>query len=83
MLEFLEGSKEKGSRDTTIRPRGSGVASLLHWERPISLVSMLSVEDQTSFRNIFEPSAQELEMLPKTPVAFDSHCHLDRTAERL
>ncbi|XP_053374091.1 putative deoxyribonuclease TATDN2 [Mercenaria mercenaria] len=73
----------KREEDLTLRNHGSSVLSLIEWSRLISLVSLLRPEQRDTFRELFEPSEEEQLRLPKLAVGFDSHCHLDRTMEKL
>ncbi|XP_053389453.1 3'-5' ssDNA/RNA exonuclease TatD-like [Mercenaria mercenaria] len=81
MREFMEEVSEPVPSEFDMNT--SGIWTLLHWKRLLSLVSLLKPGDQIHFKDLFELSPEEKEQLPHIPSAFDSHCHLDRCMNKL
>ncbi|XP_013405738.1 uncharacterized protein LOC106170426 [Lingula anatina] len=59
----------------------SRIPQLLRWEVLLDLMTL--IQGQEEFRSLFSPSPEELQMLPQSPVGYDSHCHIDRTRTKL
>ena len=69
--------------DTTVLLKDNAVTALLHWKVLVYLLAMLEDYQVRNLREMYDLREEEKAQLPGLPEAFDSHCHLDRTAKVL
>ncbi|XP_013389674.1 uncharacterized protein LOC106158303 [Lingula anatina] len=59
------------------------VGSLLLWKPLLSLIAKLWPSDLEAYRNTCSIEEEEELSIPKPPVGYDSHCHVDRVRQHL